>query len=199
VAVPDGRRRRRARNRDAVVEALLDLYREGNLTPSADEITGRAGLSPRSLFRYFDDLDDLARTAIERAQHDVAHLLAVDARPDDPLHRRVEALVSQRDELFEAVESVALVTRLRAPFSLVVADNLRRARRTLRNQVAELFAPELAALPDAVAEARLAALDVVTSFEGYRLLRDDQGLTRAAARTTLTDAITRLLTDGGPS
>jgi hypothetical protein len=87
---------------------------------------------------------------------------------------------------------------LRAPFSLVVADNLRRARRTLRNQVAELFAPELAALPDAVAETRLAALDVVTSFEGYRLLRDDQGLTRAAARTTLTDAITRLLTDGGP-
>ena len=51
----DGRRLRRALNREAVVDALLSLYDEGNLRPGTDRIAERAGISPRSLFRYFDD------------------------------------------------------------------------------------------------------------------------------------------------
>ena len=47
----DGRRLRRERNRDAVIEALLDLFGEGNLQPSTDEIAVRSGVSARSLFR----------------------------------------------------------------------------------------------------------------------------------------------------
>ena len=58
-ARPDGRRASRERNRIAVVDALLDLYAEGNLRPGAGEVARRAGLSRRSVFRYFDDLDDL--------------------------------------------------------------------------------------------------------------------------------------------
>ena len=42
----DGRQLRRERNREAVVEALLDLYRDGNLQPSSEEIAARSGLSP---------------------------------------------------------------------------------------------------------------------------------------------------------
>ena len=57
----DGRHARRDRNRLAVVDAMLELYVEGNLDPSSDEIAERAGLSPRSLFRYFEDLDDLGQ------------------------------------------------------------------------------------------------------------------------------------------
>lgn len=195
----DGRRLRRERNREAVVDALLELYREGNLAPSAEEVTTRAGVSARSLFRYFDDVDDLSQQAIDRAHAEVRHLLVVHAAADDPFERRVEALVAQRDELFEAVESAALVTRLRAPFHLVVATNLARARAHLRGQVASLFAAELAALPRAVAVRRLAAADVATSFEGYRLLRDDQRLDRAEARAVMADTLTQLLTTGGRS
>lgn len=43
----DGRHLRRDRNRDAVVDALLALYGEGNLDPSSAEIAERARLSPR--------------------------------------------------------------------------------------------------------------------------------------------------------
>ena len=53
-------------NREAVVDALLDLYAEGNLRPGTDEIAERAGISPRSLFRYFEDADDLAGEAVAR-------------------------------------------------------------------------------------------------------------------------------------
>ena len=68
----DGRTLRRERNRAAMVDAMLELYREGNLAPSSDAIAERAGLSPRSLFRYFEDIDDLVHAAITRQQQRIA-------------------------------------------------------------------------------------------------------------------------------
>lgn len=191
--VPDGRRLRRDRNRDAVVRALLTLYNEGNLDPSAEEIAARSGVSARSLFRYFDDVDDLCSAAIAQQQHDVRHLLAVGATAEQPFADRVAALVRQRGELFEAIESVATVSRLRAPFQLVVFDRLTAGRAFLRSQLTALFAAELTALPAAVAHARLAAADVVTSFESWRLLRDDQRLSRPKATLAMAEALTALL------
>ncbi|MEN9645707.1 MAG: hypothetical protein RL238_2376 [Actinomycetota bacterium] len=190
----DGRRARRDRNRDAVVRALLALYNEGNLDPSTEEIAARSGVSARSLFRYFDDSDDLSQAAIAQQQDDVRHLVAVDATADQPLATRIAAIVRQRGELFEAIESVATVSRLRAPFQLVVADKLSEGRSFLRKQVADLFAPELHAMPDPVAAARLAAADVATSFEAWRLLRDDQRLTRPKAAAAMTEVLTLLFT-----
>lgn len=195
---PDGRRLRRERNRDAVVEALLALYREGDVAPSSETICARAGLSARSLFRYFDDVDDLAQTAIDRAQQQVRHLVEVDAAPSDPLRDRIEALVASRAGLFEEVAPVAAVSRLRAASHPVVAANLRRTRAFLRDQVRALFAPELDAMAPADAAARLAAADVATSFEAHVLLRDDQALDPAAARAATTATLTLLLGPGGP-
>lgn len=192
-ASADGRRLRRERNRQAVVEALLGHYREGNLAPSTEEIAERAGISPRSLHRYFDDLDDLAQTAIDHAQASLGHLVVVDATPAHPFDEQITALVHQRSELFEAVESVALVTRLRAPFHLVVAENLARTRARLRRQLADLFASELEALAPEVAARRLALADVATSFESYRLLRDDQRLSIADTRSALTESLNLIL------
>ena len=77
----DGRNQRRDRNRDAVVTALLELYREGQLGPSAEEIAARAGISVRSLFRYFDDVDALVRAAIARQQEHLAPLVGARHRP----------------------------------------------------------------------------------------------------------------------
>ena len=187
----DGRHARRDRNRLAVVDAMLTLYAEGNLDPSSDEIAERAGLSPRSLFRYFDDLDDLVRVAIAR-QHErllpMAHLDINHA----PLAERVQRLVQQRMRLFEAIASVGVVSRVRAPFQPLIADELAIARSYLRHQVEQLFAAELAALA-AHAPATVAAIDVLTSFESLQLLRFDQQLTPAAVEATLARSITLLL------
>ena len=188
----DGRRLRRDRNRDAVVRALLSLYNDGNLNPSTEEIAARSGVSARSLFRYFDDVDDLCEAAIDQQQLDVLHLLPIDVSPDAPFATRVEALVRQRGELFETIESVGTVSRVRAPFQLMVADRLTKGRSFLRLQLATLFARELAAMPDEVATMRLAAADVVASFESWRLLRDDQRFSRPKAAVAMAEAITAL-------
>ena len=190
----DGRRLRRERNRTAVVDAMLELYRDGNLAPTTEEIAARAGLSPRSLFRYFDDLDDLVRAAItrhiERVMPSVA--LDVDAGPDATCPERIAALVRQRMRLFDAIGSVGQISRLRAPFQPLIATQLRRARAFLRDQIAQLFAPELAALGPA-AEHVLAAADILCSFEAHQLMRDDLRLAKSQVATTLTESLTRLL------
>jgi TetR/AcrR family transcriptional regulator, regulator of autoinduction and epiphytic fitness len=195
----DGRRLRRDRNRDAVVDALLELIHDGNLQPSSAEISERAGLSPRSLFRYFDDIDDLSRAAIERQQRRVWPLAALDVGPDAPLSERVSALVASRVRLYEAIGNVGRLARVREPFHEVVAAELDRGRSLLRRQLSELFAGELAELGQAVGPGVLAALDVLCSYESYGLMRVDQSLSRGKATAALVHAVTALLTTTIPS
>ena len=194
----DGRRLRRERNREAVVEALLELFQDGDLQPSANHIAERAGLSPRSLFRYFDDIDDLSRAAIQRQQRRVWPLARVDAAYDAPLAERIAAVAESRVRLYDAIGNVGQVARLREPFHSLVAAELTRGRSLLRRQLRDLFTPELDALGTTHATAVLATLDVVCSYESYRLMRFDQSMTKAKVTATLVEAITRLLAHGDP-
>ena len=193
----DGRRLRRERNREAVVEALLELFQHGELQPSANLIAERAGLSPRSLFRYFDDIDDLSRAAIQRQQRRVWPLARVDVAEDAPVAERIAAIAEARVRLYEAIGNVGHVARLREPFHDLVAAELTRGRSMLRRQLRDLFTPELDALGTTHATAVLAALDVLCSYESYRLMRFDQSMTKAKVTATLVEAITRLLAPTG--
>ena len=170
-AAIDGRRAWRDRNLSAVVDALLDLFAEGNLRPSAEEIAARSGVSRRSVFRYFDDLDGLDRVAIDRQIARVSHLVELAGLGEGPLGDRIERLVAQRLRLFEAILPVARVSRLRAPFEPVVAAELARSRRLFRQQVQRHFAPELSQLPPGERNAVTGAAEVMCCFEAYELLR----------------------------
>ena len=189
----DGRHLRRERNREAVVDALLELYGEGNLEPSANEIAERAGSSPRSLFRYFDDVDDLCSEAIRRQENRVRHLVDVAVSPTASLADRIAALIDSRVALFEAIDSVGQVARIRAPFQPLIAAELAQGRTFLRNQVKKLFAAELGELDATGATALLSAVDVLCSFEAYRLMRDAQGHSRARATAVMQQSLAALL------
>ncbi len=185
----DGRQLRRQRNRQAVVEALLDLYRDGNLRPSTEEIAARSGLSPRSLFRYFEDVDGLTRSAILAQEARAMPLVTIEVGPEETTERKIAALVAQRFRLFDAVGNAAAVMRLRSPFNPLLADELSRNRRFLRTQVSSLFATELAAMETGRKTATLAAAYILTSFESYRLLVEDQSMTSPEASTVVADAL----------
>ncbi|MBI2709132.1 MAG: TetR family transcriptional regulator [Actinobacteria bacterium] len=184
----DGRQLRREQNRQAAVEALVALYRAGRFEPSAAEIAEQAGLSPRSLFRYFDDTEDLARAAIAHHHRLAGPLLAIDATPDDELAVRIDCVVANRLRLWSAIAPSARVARMRAPTSALLGRELRRNRARLRTQLAELFAPEVEGRPEV-----LAAVDVLCSFESVDLLVNDQRLSRQRAGAALTRALTAVL------
>lgn len=192
----DGRRASRDRNRLAVVDALLDLYAEGNMRPGADEVAKRAGLSRRSVFRYFDDLDDLDRTAIARQQERVRPLWDVRNLGEGTLAERCEAVAAMRSKLFETVGPAARVSRMRAPIHPVIARELGESRKLFIRQVERQFAPELDGLAPEARRRLVAALDVACSFEAFDLMRVAHGMDVAEIRESMAAALSALLGQG---
>jgi AcrR family transcriptional regulator len=178
----DGRTQRRVRNMDVVVNAVLGLLAEGRGWPSAADIAARAGLSERSVYRYYDDLDSLARAAVETQTSRNDALFQLLEVPDGAgLDERIDLLVEHRAAIFELVGAVVHAARARAALHEAIAEALELRRRQMRAQLAALLAPELAAASPAEAEDLLAVLEVVTGFEALQILRVDQG--RSVART----------------
>ena len=187
----DGRRLRRSRNRDAVVEALLALVDDGELDPTIARVAEAAGLSARSVFRYFDDVDDLVREAIRRQQQRLAPLAARHVDPDLDLAARIEDFVRQRIDLLDAMGNVGRVARLRAPIQPLVAGELARIRSRLTEQVRTAFAAELDSAPES--HLLVPAIDVACSFEAYESLVRHHGLDREEATSSMVMALARLL------
>ena len=180
--VTDGRTIRRERNRARVVESMLELVDEGVLEPSVERVVERSGVSPRSIFRYFDGLDDLRRAVIRRNFERVEPLLAVDDIGDGPLPDRVARFVETRLRVCEAMAGPARVSRLTAPFQPLVAEELARFRVLLADQVRRHFAPELALRSRAEADDLELVVDVLVSFDAWDRLTSVHGRSRAQVR-----------------
>ena len=192
----DGRRRRRMENRDTVIDALIAMFDEGIYQPSASEIADRAGVSPRSLFRYFDDLDDLSQAAIERLVEGARPLTEVNIPAGRPLDERIALLVDARLRLFESTAAASRAARITAHRRPPVAAQLHESRSVLRRQVAAVFACEL----EGSRKHLLPALDALLSFETYDLLRASHRLSRRRIAETLHDALLALLgAEGAPA
>lgn len=189
----DGRSARRDRNRTAVLDAVLELYAEGKLVPGAPEVAERSGVSLRSLYRYFDDADELVRAAIARHLERLAPLEVIPAIGQGPLEDRIESMVRHRLALYAAAAPVFRVSRARAAVAPLLAEQLERRRRQLRGQVEEQFEPELASMAGADRRAVTAAVDALLQFDGLELLCHDQGLSSAVVGDVLRRALHRLL------
>lgn len=193
---PDGRTARRDRNRDAVLDAALELFAEDALEPSAAQIAERAGVSLRSVHRYFDDMSSLARAAIERNLERSAPLFAAaEESVHGELRDRVEHLVGARLALYEEMAPLMRATRRRAGSNPVLAERLALTRDQLRAQVEQVLAPELSAMATSQRRDIGAALDVLLGFDSFEHLRRVRGLGRAATTRALVRATTTLVAD----
>jgi AcrR family transcriptional regulator len=180
----DGRTMRRTRNRTAVITALLDMIREGDLHPGAAEIADRAGVSHRSIFRYFDDLDDLARTTINQAFLDATPLSTIPDPGVGPLADRISRLVDSRLALFAYVDGPMQLARIRAYSIPSIDEEIAVIADEFRLQIGEHFATELAAQLPAEREYIVDGVLVLTSYDAYtihtRLLASSTERIRAA-------------------
>lgn len=185
----DGRVVRGMRTRASIVEALLDLITEGELSPTTAEIAERAGVSVRSLFQHFVDLESLYADLAKEQSRRVRPLFdPIDSSGD--LDERIALLVAQRREFFETVAPVRRVVVVRASASPVLMERLVTATELLRGQLVDLFARELGATDDPTL---LDQLDVVSSFDAWDRMRQWQDLDEQGAADLLTAILRRLL------
>ena len=185
----DGRTARGARTREAIIDALYDLLREGHGDTGARAIAERAGVSTRSVFQHFEDLETVyAEVAARQADAINPHLAPID--PLVPIAERVDRLVAARDEMYSIIAPVrrAVNVHRTARTSPLVRNNLNRLHRAMREQVAASFPREVSG-----DERLLAQIDVCLSFESWDQFTSQHGLTRAAARGHLAGLVISLV------
>ena len=90
----DGRHARKARTRQAIVSALLELLDEGVPEPTAAQIAERAGVAVRSIAQHFRTREQLM---LAIASQHVVRLPDVPKKaPEGPLAPRLEVFVNGR-------------------------------------------------------------------------------------------------------
>lgn len=184
----DGRTLRARRTREAIVDACIGLVERGDFRPTAPRIAEEAGVSVRSVFQHFDDLDSLFIAVAERVVERVSQLLA----PVDtgrPVDERLEAFLWQRAHLLEAVTPMRRAAAVHEPFSAAIGTWLDDAHAYLRTEVERTFAPELG---DADATL-LDALDVAFAWATWDSLRQRAKLDVDEATASVRLIVRRLL------
>ena len=182
---PDGRRLRSERNKEAVVLALLSLFDAGEIEPSAARVAEVAGVSERSVFRYFLDKDDLDLTAMTLQWERVKHLY--DGLDDTgSFDERLTAILEHRLRLFDAVRGVMTASSVREHRSEVIRTASDLRRKILRKQVTRQFAPEIADRPHVAR-----AADMALSLETLSYLADQYS--RATLRHTVETTLRGIL------
>lgn len=189
----DGRVARRDRNRTAVLDAVLELFAEGNVDPGPDDVAPRVGLSARSVYRYFEDREALLRAAIDRNLEITFPLYLIHAIGEGPLDERIDRFVTARLRLYEAIAATSRAARVQATANEIIREQVEVTRRALREQIEKQFAPELAALPARRRRAVAAAADALFQPETLDIYRVHRGFSSTEARALLVDALHGLL------
>jgi AcrR family transcriptional regulator len=189
----DGRTARRDRNREAVLDAVLELFREDDMTPSPADVAARSGLSTRSVQRYFEDMDTLVRAALARHLEKVGPLYAIPDLGVGPRDERIERMILGRLRLYDAVAPMVRAAMVRIRSNPLIRERLATARIQLRGQIAAMFAPEIDALSPDVGRDALDAIDALLGFDSLELLRAGLGRSEAEAAQVLCRAVRVLL------
>jgi AcrR family transcriptional regulator len=179
----DGRTLRSLRTREAIVDATIGLLEEGDLRPTAPRVAERAGVSVRSVFQHFDDLETLHASVAERLVDRVAVLL-VPVAPELPLDERLDRFVHQRALLLEAVTPIRRAADVHGPFSSEITARLRDGQAFLRDELVRTFGPELDRAGDERADL-LDGLDAVLSWATWEGLRAGMGRDQATAERVI--------------
>lgn len=168
----DGRTARAVRTRESIVDATISLLAENDLRPSAPRIAERAGVSVRSVFQHFDDLETLYGAVGSRVMTQVMPLIRhIDqARPLDD---RLLEFIHQRAQVNEALTPTLRAAVVHAPGSRTINDQFQSGHDLIGIQVAQVFGPELDQAVD-----RQLVLDALLSIGSWSLWNSIRSLNR---------------------
>ena len=189
----DGRTARGQRTRSSVVDALLALQEEGDLSPTAQQVGARAGVALRTVFGHFSDMETLWAEAGQR-ELDKLGQLAVRIDRSLPLDERIAQFTASRARVLEALLPVMRAARLREPTSPQLQRNRELFIEAGDLEIADVFGAELAALEPQQRSRCLDALYLASSGPAWEALRHDRGLTAQEASDVMRFGVTALLT-----
>lgn len=166
----DGRKARGERMKASILRTTIAMVMEGNLIPSAKQISDRAGVNMRSVFRHFDDMETL-HSMFDQLIDEEHPVPALAIEQNAPLAERISCVVEHRAAIWEARGNIVLSAHAQFWRSKALRKNYARHQSNLRKELAEAL-PELKDVDRTTRE----SANAITSFEMWNRLRRHQGL-----------------------
>jgi AcrR family transcriptional regulator len=166
----DGRIALRLRNRQRVIDALIELVDEGDISPSMEAIVDRSGASERSIFRYFNDLSDLSVSAVRAVAERVEPSRLIADIGEGTLGHRIDQLIASRLRVAEQTHAFGTLARRKLMLTSEIPQALTNVLALQRSQLEEQFAPEFQAMSNDEAAIVTDILVTLISFEGLDVM-----------------------------
>lgn len=182
----DGRRQRSDASRRKIAQAMLELLREGEPDPSADLVAERAGVGRRTVFRLFSDME-----GVFREMHAImtSRLTPEFVRPfvSTTWRARLDELIDRRSRAFEEMLPIKTAADARRYTSNFLQKEHKKVTRLQREALRDILPASLAK------SVMLEALDLTLSFEAWRRLRYEQGLSVKQSQAVLRQLVAALV------
>jgi TetR/AcrR family transcriptional regulator, regulator of autoinduction and epiphytic fitness len=192
----DGRAARSHRSRRAIVDAMRALHAEGDLRPTAPRVAERAGVSLRTVWQQFADMEALLVEA-NRRDDEILRSLMKQIDPDQPLAARVRLFTGQRARILEQMTPSWRAARIYEPFSEELKRNKVRTLAMAKADLETVFAPELAERAGTKRQHLLNGLHAVSIWSFWESLRTELSLDPGQAEELLRATFTALFTEAG--
>jgi len=166
------------RTRRAILDAVAEMFGEGEASPSADRIAERARVARRTVFHHFPTIGVLFEAVRER-EIDAVTSLRTDVDHAGTVVARAATIVARLDTAF-AVASPVFVTAPPAQ----TAELSRRLQVAVGRQVSSAFGLELRAAADPAASRT--RVEAAASYATWDLLHRIMGTGRAETRSLMT-------------
>jgi AcrR family transcriptional regulator len=154
--------------RDAVVDAAIEAIREQGIDFSVQDAADRAGVTHRTVYRYFGSREALVEAVAERYEEWLAEQGITQAESIDEVLAQVESLFRLFDQRPDLIRAVAMHTLIGGERTALSKQRTARWRR--------IFEASLPHLPREQVEPLLAICRTLTGSLGWFLLTSQFGL-----------------------
>jgi TetR/AcrR family transcriptional regulator, regulator of autoinduction and epiphytic fitness len=192
----DGRAARSHRSRRAIIDAMRALHAEGDLRPTAPRVAERAGVSLRTVWQQFADMETLLVEA-NRRDDEIVRSLVERIDPDQPLAVRVALFTGQRARILEQMTPTWRAARLYEPFSRELTRHKVRTLGIAKADLETVFAAELTKLARTKRQQLLDGLHAISIWSFWESLRTELNLDAGQAGELLRATFTALLAEAG--
>ena len=189
---PDGRHQRSTRTRAAILAAHWGLIVEGQFSPTTSRIAEAAGVSPRTFFSHFPDLETLFVATTDAVYEEILSRRRW-VEVCLPLGARTDEFLAWRVDLYVFLTPFSLATRWREQKSAVLRERRMTIAVASLDDVATTFAPELDQFPVGQRAGVVATLETCTTWSTWYHLAEELGLGSAAARQAIHRLVLQVL------
>ena len=175
----DGRRSRTVETRKRIVRAVAELVQEGKVAPTAEEVSARADVGLRTVFRHFDDMDSLYQEIDQELGINVALMMQMVSKAET-WQARLKENIEVRCQLYDTITPFLISGQVHRHTSAMVEASFKRKVELERADLENI-------LPKSIQEdtPRFEALLMLLSPEAWIRLRRDQGLSTEAAMAAI--------------